>query len=550
MTLDSLLARLRALGRTFTTAQLVSIAAAFVLVVAVVAGGAWWLNTPTYRLLFSDMDAESAAQVASRLRDQKVPYQLTDGGRAILVPESQVDQLRLDFAAQGMPISGRIGFEIFDRTQFGATEFLEQVNFRRALEGELARTIATLSEVAGARVHIAMAKTSLFGQREQPAKASVILKLRHNKPLPPHTVQGIASLVSAAVEGLRPEAVVIVDSFGRPLARPSDDEGEPLGSVQIERQQRFERELAARVVALLEPVVGEGRVRVNVAARLHQDAEDRVEEQWDPNGVVRSRAVTQESGGGAALAQGVAGARANLPGPVPPGSNEPTPPVLAQASAAPGEGAVRSSETTNYEVSKVVRHTTRPRGDIARLSVAVLVDDEHVVTKAGQGPPTRTTRPRDPAELQKISALVASAVGLDPSRGDQLTVENIAFDEPAVEEPQAPGVLERYGEELNEILRVVAVLILGGMAFILLGRPLVRRVAVATPVEPAALPAQLPRTIADLEGEIEAQLEAQALSKVPDRRLPVLTKRLSAIAQREPEAAARLVRTWLLEDKQ
>jgi flagellar M-ring protein FliF len=546
--LDSLLARLRTLGRTFTTAQLVSIGAAFVLVVAVVAGGAWWLNAPTYRLLFSDMDAESAAQVASRLRDQKVPFKLTDGGRAILVPDGQVDQLRLDFAAQGMPLSGRIGFEIFDRTQFGATEFLEQVNFRRALEGELARTIATLSEVSGARVHIAMAKTSLFGQREQPAKASVILKLRQNRPLSPQTVQGIASLVSAAVEGLRPEAVVIVDTFGRPLARPAEDEGEPLGSAQLERQQRFERELAARVVALLEPVVGEGRVRVNVAARLHQDAEDRIEEQWDPNAVVRSRALTQESAG-TALAQGIAGARANLPGPVPPGSNEPSPPALAPATAAPAGSAVRSSETTNYEVSKVVRHTTRPRGDIARLSVAVLVDDEHVVAKNAQGTPARTTRPRDAAEMQKISALVASAVGLDPSRGDQLTVENIAFDEPVVEEPAAPGVLERYGEELNEILRIVAVLVLGGMAFFLLGRPLVRRVAVATPVEPAALPAQLPKTIADLEGEIEAQLEAQALSKVPDRRLPVLSKRLSAIAQREPEAAARLVRTWLLEDK-
>lgn len=548
MNFDSLLARLRTLGRTFTTAQLLSIGAAFVLVVAVVAGGAWWLNAPTYRVLFSDMDAESAAQVTSRLRDQKVPFKLTDGGRAILVPDGQVDQLRLDFAALGMPLSGRIGFEIFDRTQFGATEFLEQVNFRRALEGELARTIATLAEVSGARVHIAMAKTSLFGQREQPAKASVILKLRHNKPLAPQTVQGIASLVSAAVEGLRPEAVVIVDTFGRPLARPTDDEGEPLGSVQIERQQRFERELAARVVALLEPVVGEGRVRVNVAARLHHDAEDRVEEQWDPNTVVRSRALTQESGG-TALAQGIAGARANLPGPVPPGSNEPAPPVLAQATAAPEGSAVRSSETTNYEVSKIVRHTTRPRGDIARLSVAVLVDDDHVVSKSAQGAPSRATRPRDAAEMQKISALVASAVGLDPSRGDQLTVENIAFDEPTVEEPEAPGVLERYGEELNEILRIVAVLVLGGMAFLLLGRPLVRRVAVATPVEPAALPAELPKTIADLEGEIEAQLEAQALSKVPDRRLPVLSKRLSAITQREPEAAARLVRTWLLEDK-
>src|SRR5262245_33115525 len=212
-----------------------------------------WLNKPTYALLFADMEPESVGQVGTRLKSMKVQYELDEGGRSIRVPSSRVDELRLDLTAQGMPASGRIGFEIFDRTSFGATEFVEQVNYRRALEGEIARTINTISEVAGARVHIAMGKDSLFGEK-RPAKASVVLKLKDQRAaLPASTVAGISNLVAASVEGLRPEAVVIVDSLGRPLSRP-DESGEAIGAGQIERQQRLEHEMATRVIALLEPV--------------------------------------------------------------------------------------------------------------------------------------------------------------------------------------------------------------------------------------------------------------------------------------------------------
>jgi flagellar M-ring protein FliF len=545
-----LLARLQASLGSFSPAQIASLVAAFLVVVGVVAGSAYWLNAPTYRVLFSDMDAESASQVVQKLRDQKVAFQLADGGRSVRVPEAQLDQLRLDFSSQGLPASGRIGFEIFDHTQFGATEFLEHVNYRRALEGEIARTIATISEVAGARVHIAMAKDSLFGTREQPAKASVVLKLRNaSRPLSPSTVHGIEALVAASVEGLRPEHVVVMDSFGRPLSKQESGSDEPLGGAEIDRQQRFERDLAARVVALLEPVVGAERVRVNVSARLNPESEDRVEEQFDPNTVVRSRAVTQESTAAAASA-GVAGARANVPGPVPPGATQPTAPSLAAATpVAPLAQPARSTETVNYEVSKVVRHTVRPRGDVARVSVAVIVDDDRVTSQDTSGRAVTTSKPREAAEIQKLQGLVAAAVGLDPSRGDQVTVENIAFDE-RVEAPMAePGFLQRYGTGIRETGRYVVVLVLGVLAILFVGRPLLRRGLAAGRAEGGPLArTQLPRTLEQIEGDIEAQLDAGG-DRLPDRRLPVLTRRVTSLAQKEPESAARLVRTWLLEER-
>ena len=223
MNVQQLIDRLKQLGGSLSTRQLVTLGATFIAVVALIAGSAWYLNAPDYRILFTDMEPEEASRVQSSLTDQKVDFRLTNGGRDIEVPKEDVDRLRLSFSAgENLPTSGRIGFEIFDRTAFGQTEFLEQVNYRRALEGEIARTIATLAEVSSARVHIAMAKDSLFGSRVQPAKASVVLKLKKNRPLAPGTTAGITNLVAASVEGLRPESVVLLDSFGRPLARPTE----------------------------------------------------------------------------------------------------------------------------------------------------------------------------------------------------------------------------------------------------------------------------------------------------------------------------------------
>jgi flagellar M-ring protein FliF len=541
-----LLARLKSLGGALTNGQRASLAAAFVAVVTIVVGSTYWFNQTDYSLLFADMDAEAASDVVSRLKTEKVPYVLDAGGRAIRVPTSRVDELRLEFASQGLPSSGRIGFEIFDRTAFGATEFLEQVNYRRALEGEIARTISTLSEVSSARVHIAMARQSLFASKEQPAKASVVLKLKGKQPLAGATVQGITNLVASSVEGLKPESVVIMDSFGRPLARPQvGDQGdnEPLGGAQVERQQRLERDLTAKVVALLEPVVGSSGVRVNVSARLDAASEEATEEHWDPNEtVIRSRQVSGDASTLAgSAAQGLAGSRSNLPPPVPAGQNAPPPPAQTATTApiVPGRG----SETTNYEISRTTKHTIRPRGDLARLSVAVIVDNEPVATKNADGTLAHSTKPRTPEQLQKINGLVAAAVGLDTERGDQLTVENIPFEEAPTEEPVAVSTWQRYAPQAVDSFRTLAPLGLGVLALFFVVRPLMRRATTGLATSRAL--AGQPGATVTVEPDIEVQLAAAAAEK---RKLPVLTKHLTQLTTNEPEHAARLIRMWIAED--
>jgi flagellar M-ring protein FliF len=540
--MDALVEQLKSFTSKFTLTQLIALVVTFALVVGLVGGSAWWLNKGDYVLLFDDMDADSAAQVVTRLKSMKVPYQIDAGGRAVRVRSESVDELRLDLSSQGMPASGRIGFEIFDRTQFGATEFLEKVNYRRALEGEIARTIATIGEVSSARVHIAMGKDSLFGE-PRPAKASVVLKLRGQRPLATSSIAGISNLVAASVEGLRPESVVILDSYGRPLARPSEDDSDPLGAAQLERQQRLERDLSTRVIALLEPVVGADRVRVNVALKLNPQTSEETEERYDPNTVVRSRQISSDQANLPGALGQVAGVRSNLP----PQPSDPKTPTAA----VPGAGSSRTAETTNYEVSKTTRRVVRPPGEVARLSVAVILDDDQQQNKEKDGAVKTVRVARQREELQKIHGLVAAAVGFDMMRGDQLTVENVSFDEPPVDEESAPSIFVRYAPHITEVGRLGTVLLIGLAGFLFVIRPLLRAggvtrgTAMAVVGEPA-LDMQRPRTVADLQSEIEAQLDADLAEKASTNlKLPVLTKRVSALTKKEPEQVAKLLRGWI-----
>lgn len=558
MDLHTLAARLRALTDNFSTGQIVSLVASFVLVVGIVVGSAWWLNAPSYAVLFQDMDAETANQIVSKLKTMKVAYELDAGGTAIRVDRTRVDELRLELTADGMPSSGRIGMELLDRTNFGATEFVEKINFQRALEGEIARTITTLAQVRSARVHIALAKNSLFGE-QAPAKASVVVKLRDSRPLPESQVAGIANLVAYAVEGLRPDSVVIVDSTGRPLTQPTDDERSPLGSAQSERQERIERETALKVINLLEPAVGERRVRVNVSARLDQKSREITEEVYDPNAVLRSKTTTSDSAtattSSGLLAGGTAGARANMPTPA---GTEPPPTVT------PGS-STRTSETANFDISRTTSRTIQPPGEIARLSVAVIIDDGVEVTTDAEGKQTSKRVPRTPEELQKLQSLIEASIGMDSSRGDQVTVQNMTFDDPLPTEPPPPDFWTEYKAPILEGSRIGAVLILGLVALLFVVRPMLRRtgmapvqVAVATAgvaaaagaapaVAAVAIPGVGPKTVAELESAIEAEMDAAAIGKAGERRLPVLARRVAAQATKEPENTAKLIRSWMSE---
>ena len=448
-------------------------------------------------------------------------------------------------AAQGLPASGRIGFEIFDRTAFGVTDFLEHVNYRRALEGELARTIGTIAEVSSARVHIAMARPSLFAGQDQAAKASVVLKLRSNKPLSASTTAAISGLVAAGVEGLRPEAVVIIDNFGRPLTRSTDGREEATGAFQVERQQRIERDLSARVVALLEPIVGAARVRVNVSAKLNADSQEETEERWDPMPVVRSHQTVVQSGTAAGAAQGVAGARANLPPPARRRSDaQAAAPRSARrlpAGAGSGDAHVGDHQLRGQQSSRPIAFSRKARSPSCRWPCCS-------TTIAPEG---RARANRAATEIEKIHEVVAAAVGLDLERGDRLTVENIAFEEPIVEERRAaPLVAPLRPQLMLDAGRIVAVLLIALLVVFGVIRPTVRRTLGAVVVEGqrAIAAPQGPRTVADVQGELRADLDEDDGPTVP-RRLPALTRRVSKMAQEEPENAARLVRSWLAEQE-
>jgi flagellar M-ring protein FliF len=317
--------------------------------------------------------------------------------------------------------------------------------------------------------------------------------------------------------------------------------------------------MSQRVVALLEPVVGPDRVRVNVAIRLDPQSREETEERWDPNTVVRSRQLTADQTNGAALG-GVAGARGNVP-PPPADPTVPGQPATAQAQTVTGPGSSRSAETTNYEVSRTTRHVIQPPGDVSRLSVAVILDDDQVPKQNEDGSVSVTRKPRSREELQKIQALVAAAVGLDPDRGDKLTVENVAFDEPVEEEGPPPGILDRIKPEVMDFSRIAAVAAIAIVALLFIVRPLLRKAgvqpaagapALAAGGDPAlaAMPApgSAPKTVADLEHEIDAELNALTAQYAENRRLPVLTRRVSSVTVNEPENVAKLLRAWIQDE--
>jgi flagellar M-ring protein FliF len=372
------------------------------------------------------------------------------------------------------------------------------------------------------------------------------------RTLPPSSIAGISNLVAASVEGLRPDAVVILDSFGRPLARPSEETDIAGAAGQIERQQRLERDMSARVVALLEPVVGIERVRVNVTLKLNPATVEQTEERFDPASVVRSRQVTADTSS-STPAGGLAGSRGNTP-PDPPDPKNPVPVQTVPPLLAAGTGASRTTETTNFDISRTMVVTQRPPGEVARMSVAVIVDDSLVASRGEDGAMSMTRRPRTPEELQQIQGLVSAAVGFEVDRGDQMTVQNISFEEPVVEDAVELTTMEqvqRYVPQIWEGARLLVAGLIGILALFLFVRPLMQRIGSA-PARRSTQGMALAsgeglRTVSDMESEIEAQLDASAVLGADGRRLPVLVRRASTIGAKEPENVAKLLSGWISE---
>jgi flagellar M-ring protein FliF len=416
-----------------------------------------------YQVLFSNLNQTDAAQVVDKLKEQKIPYQLGQNGAAILIPVEKLYETRLALAGQGLPKGGGVGFEVFDETRMGATEFVQRINYQRAIQGELSRTINEFKEVVSSRVHIVTPKESLFVEEQKKPSASVVLQLKEGASLQPTQVQAIVNLVAASVEGLEAERVSVVDTTGRVLYDKKDQSDlAGLTQTQAEHKRKVESELVGKVQSLMDRVVGPGRAVAKVSAELDFDREQRVEEQYDPDvTVLRSSQSNEENQEGQGL-------RAV-------GSPDDQFKITAGQTGSAGEKSSynRTNETLNYEINKVSRQVVKAAGQIKRLSVAVVIDGKYEEKPGEGGKPTRTFVPRSEQDLARFATLIRSAVGYNEKRGDTIEVATMPF-EPAAPVEAAPtwlDYLQTYGRLYG---RTALVVLLGVLFFLLVVRPMVK----------------------------------------------------------------------------
>ena len=499
-----------------------------------------------YRPLYTGLTDKEAGMAVARLKEMQVPYKLARGGGTILVPEPHLAEVRLQLATDGLPQSGRLGFELFDGSSFGATEFAEHVNFRRALEGELERSVLSLSEVERARVHISLPKKSVFLDHQQAAKASVVLQLRRGSSLRKEQVDAISFLVASAVEGLEAKKVVVVDTNGSVLARPRPD-SEGCSGEQLEYQHDLEKAIGGRILATLEPYIGFDRVRSSVAVECDWNAGEQTEEILDPETIVMTSQRSQETA--QPLKQGgIPGTASNLP-------RQPEP-AVTEAS-----GATRILETTNYQTSRTVTRMNLERGEVKRLSVAVLVDHRIEVDEQARKL-VRVARTAE--EMRKFRQLVVAAAGIIEERGDVLTIESLPFTifEDPLEPPPPPPNPEDNIFSLEWLEKYRYHVIAVGIALVLAAFTVWFALRIKRRVSRMKTEAEAKRRADEERKEIEAaedqarlqqaeeakMLKGLRLATLQSSKAQVLKKHLEEMAINEPDSFVQLLRSWIHED--
>jgi len=499
-----------------------------------------------YGVLFANLSQEDAATIISRLKAKKIPYRLEAGGTSILVPRSEVYELRLLLAGEGLPKGGGVGFEIFDRQNLGVTDFVQRLNYQRALQGELARTLTGIPEIAEARVHIVTPKESLFLEDQQKASASVAVKLRPGRRLSPQQIDGIVHLVASAVPGLNAGQVTVVDLDGRILSKPPDPlTPGGLSSAQMNFQRQVEEGYERKLQSLFDQLVGPQKSVIRVTAELDFQKIDIREETFSPNrDLVRSEQKTLErssrnaEGGNPEARLDLNRGTVTAP---PPGKGPP--PLTAPAPSRPAGGATseRQSEVRNYELNRVLRQVVDQPGKIKRLSLAVVVDGTYPEK-------TRAFTPRAPEELRQFANLAKKAVGFDPERGDQMeiTCAPLAPQVPeGVAASAAPGLQEGWG--ISWKVGLFILLILFGL-MVLLHR---KRRGARPPLLEAPRPAPLPGT-PESAAELSSQPPPSGLltGGPPGVALPDAVEGQERVAQlvaAYPERAVEVLRLWLQE---
>ena len=458
-------------------------------IVALLAGGWMWSQVPDYKVLFSNISDRDGGAIIASLQQMNVPHKFADGGGAILVPANQVHDVRLKLAAQGLPKGGLVGFELMENQKFGTSQFLEQVNFQRALEGELARSIQAVAAIDSARVHLAIGKQSVFMREQQKPSASVLVNLYPGRVLDQQQVNAIIHLVSSSVPNLPVSNVTIVDQQGNLLSKTDEsDTGTGLNPNQLKYLLALEQNYTKRIEAIIAPIVGKENVRAQVTADVDFAHSEQMDEIYKPNqdpgsSTVRSQ-QTSESANGTAQEGGVPGALSNQP-PMPATAPITTPPG-SPLSQTPTTGATqpvmppvqtstntRKDATINYEVDKRIQHVRRPVGGIKRLSVAVVVNHSKVTDQNG----VVSSKPLSDAQKIQITDLVKEAMGFSNERGDTLNVVNSPFTDieqdvlpelPLWKQPEMIDLAQQIGKNLL-IGALILYLVLGVL------RPMLKR---------------------------------------------------------------------------
>jgi flagellar M-ring protein FliF len=508
---SALLAQLRDFFLALSPGRRMTFAALTAAVLIGTGSLAWWVQQPQYRVLYSGLGASDAGAVIEYLKTEKIPYRVSDAGGNIEVAAGRLYETRMALAGRGVPQGGGVGFEIFDKQTLGMTDFVQRLNYQRALQGELARSIAELDTVEAARVHLAMPERSLFVAEERRSSASVVLKLKPGRSLAPEQINGVVHLVAASVEGLRPGDVTVVDVNGQVLSHDqSEQDAHSPGRGILTVQREMEQGYTEGIESMLARVLGPGHALARVTVALDMAQVEKTEESFDPDRVAvrnekRSKESSASGGGGAADS------------------------AITNEAPAGGGGPTSAREDTalNYEVSKVTSRRVEAMGAVRKLSVAVMLDG----TWTGEGE-ARTFVPRPQEEIDRYRELIKRAVGFNEERGDQIEVASAPFQAPAaLEAPEAPGIVARIGD-FSEVLWRAAGLIVVLVVLMTIVKPFLLTMASRAPLAPVEpyLPPGTARATVGATG--------------PGSDLPVPAGMLH-MASQNPERTAEVIRQWL-----
>lgn len=526
----------------------------FLASVAVLSFAAVWLltnlaNSLTYSVLFSNLDARDSAVIIERLKEQKIPYKLSGGGSVISVPDTQVGEIRILLAADGLPQGGAIGFEIFDKSSLSTTDFVQNINYIRAIEGELARSLGQLREVQSAKVHISLPKKSVFISENEEAKASIVIRPKPGMMLSTSLIPAIIHLTAQSVEGLRPDNIAIIDVNGQLLSKPRDQINglEAQNDHQFAYQKSLEQRYTQKIIDLLEPIVGPGRVRANVQLVLDFSQVQVMEQSVDPDRTVKISEKTESSKNSQGAAGGVPGVGGNVA-------------ASAVNSTPGGDGNSSKSESTvtNYEISKTTTQTVRPTGVIQRVSAAVVLDNMTQVQMT-DGEMVKGSVPQTPEMLDSIRKIVSAAVGYDQQRGDLVEVANLPFDTSGQMEGEYLYERQKSSDLIDMLIRYGSIFVGGLLVFLLILRPIFKKAGkmVSSALSPARPDFSLPQidgekldAIQSAKDEFEIEQELRERFKVPKntKKMGILKEKVKEFATDHIDETASLVKTYLMED--